>query len=128
MVEDAVCLSLAERSAAHMCDACTVQILLALCLQGRPALVFGDAVYLRLAARPQEEAAACLVSQRGTQALLALPPGFLEVLKKVGLVGKACPSSAKKRFPKHPHLDHVPFWHGPECKSLKPCPCPQASS
>ena len=75
--------SLAERSA-HMCHACLVELAFATCLQGRPALVFGDAVYLRLAGRPQEEAAASLMSQRGTQALLALPPGFMQALKKVG--------------------------------------------
>ena len=109
MVEDAVCLSLAERSAAHICDACTIQMSIAMCLQGRPAPVFGDAVYLRLAARPQEEAAACLMSQRGTQALLALPPGFLEVLKKVGHIGKACPSSAKKSLLSTHALIMCPF-------------------
>ena len=85
MMEDAVYLWLAERSAAHMCHARVIQVSLAACLQGRPALVFGDVVYFRLAGRPQEEAAACLMSQRGTQALLALPPGFLDVLKKVGV-------------------------------------------
>lgn len=45
-------------------------------MQGRPSLVFGDTVYLRVADNPAEEAAAAMVSMRGTQALLALPPEF----------------------------------------------------
>lgn len=36
--------------------------------------MFGDTVYLRAADSPAEEAAAALVSMRGTQALLAAPP------------------------------------------------------
>lgn len=40
--------------------------------------MFGDAVYLRLADNPAEEAAAVIVAMRSLQALLALPPPFLD--------------------------------------------------
>jgi hypothetical protein len=52
-------------------------------MQGRPALVFGDAVYLRLASNPAEETAAAIVAMRSTQAFLALPPSFLQLLTAV---------------------------------------------
>ena len=44
--------------------------------QGRPALVVGDTVYLRVADIAASETAAAMVSMRGTQALLAVPPAF----------------------------------------------------
>ena len=42
--------------------------------------MFGDTVYLRVADNPAEEAAAAMVSMRGTQALLAVPPAFSDMV------------------------------------------------
>jgi len=50
-------------------------------VQGRPSLVIGDTVYLRVADNPATEAAAAMVSMRGTQALLALPPEFRSMVE-----------------------------------------------
>ncbi len=60
------------------------------CVQGRPSLVFGDTVYLRVADNPAEEIAAALVSQKGTQALLAVPRGFFSMVE-VRTSGAPCP-------------------------------------
>lgn len=64
-------------------DLATTNVDFFTCVQGRPALVFGDAVYLRLASNPAEEAAAAIVAMRSTQALLALPPSFFKLLTAV---------------------------------------------
>ena len=45
--------------------------------------MFGDAVYLRLASNPAEEAATAIMAMRGMQAFLALPPSFLQPLTAV---------------------------------------------
>ena len=69
-------------SAANCMDACGPGLRAhAFCVQGRPSLVFGDTVYLRVADNPAEEVAAALVSQKGTQALLAVPRGFFSMVE-----------------------------------------------
>ena len=42
--------------------------------------MFGDTVYLRVDDYPADEAAAAMVSMRGTQALLAVPPAFFDMV------------------------------------------------
>ncbi len=44
--------------------------------QGRPALVFGDTVYIRAAAEPAREYAAAVVAVEASCALLAMPAMF----------------------------------------------------
>ena len=43
--------------------------------------MFGDTVYLRVADYPAEEVAAAIVSQKGTQALLAVPRWFFSMVQ-----------------------------------------------
>ena len=45
-------------------------------MQGRPALVFGDTVYVRAAAEPTREFAAAVVAVEASCALLAAPGPF----------------------------------------------------
>lgn len=49
-------------------------------LQGRPALLPGDTVFLRSEAHPGHEIGGVLLATDGTSCLLAPPPGFWCVL------------------------------------------------